>query len=207
MKLETGKDKIQKICDALRKETIEPAQQEVREIIENAHIQATEIVKNAKKQAEEKIASAEKEIEERKKVFHSSLQLAARQGIEELKQKIEKELFSQELAEFTAKEMGNPKIIGEILNAFLRMVEEKGIEDTFIATIPKTISPRSISAILVEKNMERLKEHAITVGDFAGGIKIGLKGRQITIDISDQVVRELISQYIRRDFRDLVFGI
>ena len=35
--LETGKDKIQKICDALRKETLEPAKQEAREIVEKAH--------------------------------------------------------------------------------------------------------------------------------------------------------------------------
>ena len=45
--LESGKDKIQKICDALRKETLEPAKQEAREIVENAHMQASEIVTEA----------------------------------------------------------------------------------------------------------------------------------------------------------------
>lgn len=52
--LETGKDKIQKICDALKKETLEPAKQEAREVIENARLQAAEIVTAAKKEAEEK---------------------------------------------------------------------------------------------------------------------------------------------------------
>ena len=43
--LDTGREKIQKICDSLRKETLEPAKQEAREIIENAHMQASEIVR------------------------------------------------------------------------------------------------------------------------------------------------------------------
>src|SRR3990167_4788504 len=104
MKLETGKDKIQKICDALRKETLEPAQQEVREILENAHLQASEIVRNAKKQAEEMIGTAVGNIEEKKKVFQASLQLACRQGVEQLKQRIEEQRFTRELAELVARE-------------------------------------------------------------------------------------------------------
>ena len=47
--LETGKNKIQKICDVLRNETLDPAKQEAREIIENAHIQAAKIIEDAKK--------------------------------------------------------------------------------------------------------------------------------------------------------------
>lgn len=205
--LETGKDKIQKICDALRKETLEPAQQEAREIVENAHLQASEIVQDAKKQAAKMISEAASEIEERKKVFQSSLQLACRQGIEQLKQKIEEQLFDKELFELVTREMGDPKTVAHILNAFLKTIEEKGIEDDFIATIPKSITPRQISSLLAAQVLERLKNHGIVVGDFAGGVQVRLKGRQITIDISDSVVRELIALYIRRDFRDLVFNV
>jgi hypothetical protein len=38
-------------------------------------------------------------------------------------------------------------------------------------------------------------------------VQIKLRDRQITIDISDRVVRELIANFIRRDFRDLVFQV
>lgn len=205
--LETGKDKIQKICDALRKETLEPAKQEAREIVENAHLAASEIVHEAKKQAEIAIRKAENEIEEKKKVFQSTLAMACRQGIEQLKQKIEAELFNHELFDLVEKEMGDPKIVAHILNAFLRMMEEKGIDDDFVAVIPKSISPRSISALLGAQILERIKKEGIAVGDFAGGAQVRLKGRKITIDISDAVVRELIAEYIRRDFRDLVFSV
>ena len=204
--LETGKDKIQKICDAIRKETLEPAKQEVREMIENAHLQAQEIIEAAQKKAGEALKKAEKEMAERKRVFESSLQMACRQGIERLKQRIEEELFNRELAELVTKEMKDPKVIASILNSFMKAMEEKGIEDDFISEIPKSISPRSISALLGGQIMERLQIHPIEVGDFSGGVQVKLKGRQITIDISDTVVRELIARYIRRDFRELLFS-
>lgn len=205
--LETGKDKIQKICDSLRKETLEPAKQEAREIVENAHLEAAEIVGDAQKKAAALIQAAESEMNEKKKVFQASLNLACRQGIEQLKQKIEAELFDKELSNLIGKEMADPKVIANLLNSFMKSMEEKGIEEDFVAVIPKGISPRSINDLLASKVLERLQHHSVAVGDFGGGVQIHLKGRQITIDISDSVVRELIAQYIRRDFRDLVFNV
>ena len=203
--LETGKNKIQKICDVLRKETLEPAKQEAAEIVENAHIAASQILEDAQKKGQELLSLAEKEIAEKKKVFESSLQMACRQGIEQLKQKIESHLFNQELSSLVLKEMGNEKVIASILNSFLKTMEEKGIEDEFTALIPKTISPRSINALIASQFLNRLEKHSVEIGDFAGGAKIQLKEKQITIDITENVVKELIALYIRRDFRDLIF--
>lgn len=205
--LETGKDKIQKICDALKKETLEPAKQEAREVIENAHLQASEIVAAAKKEAEGRVAAAEKEIEEKQRVFNSSLHLACRQGIELLKQRIENELFNRELASMVEKEMSDPKVIADLLLSFMKAMEERGIEEDFAAIIPKQVSPRAINSMLTARILERLKDHSVAVGGFNGGVQIKMPSRQITIDVSDQVVRELIAQYVRRDFRDLIFAV
>ncbi len=205
--LETGKDKIQKICDALRRETLEPAKQEACEIVENAHIQATEIVNAAQTRASSMVQAAEKEIEEKRRVFHASLALACRQGIEQLKQKIEKELFDRELTSLVAKEMSEPKVIAGLLSSFMKSLEEKGIEEEMAALIPKGVSPRAINELLASRVLEHLKTKTVVASEIGGGVQIQLKGRQITIDISDAVVRELIAQYIRRDLRDLVFNI
>lgn len=205
--LETGKDKIQKICDVLKKETLEPARQEAREIVENGRLQASEIVKEAQKKAEEIIQTALAEMEERKKIFHASLQLACRQGIEQLKQKIEEDLFDRQLSDLVLKEMGDPKTIAHLINSFMRAMEEKGVEEEFTAVIPKSVSPRSINALLASQVLERLQNQSVSIGDFEGGVQIRLKGRQITIDMTDATVRELIAQYIRRDFREMVFNV
>lgn len=205
--LETGKDKIQKICDALKKETLEPAKQEAREIVENAHLQAVEIVKDAEKKAETLRQSAEQEMEEKKRIFHATLQLACRQGIEQLKQTIEEELFDKQLSEVILKEMTEPKVIALLIQSFMKSVEEKGVEEEFVAIIPKGISPKVINALLGSQILDRLQNRSVVVGDFAGGAQISLKGRRITIDISDSAVRELIGQYIRRDFREMIFNV
>jgi V/A-type H+-transporting ATPase subunit E len=205
--LETGKDKIQKICDALKKETLEPAKQEAREIVENAHIQANDIVAVAKSQAQAILEASQKEMEEKKRVFNASLNLACKQGIEMLKQKIEKELFNQELTHLVVKEMADPKLIAHLLNSFLKSIEEKGIEEEFVAHIPKSIQPRAINELLASRVLEKLQNKTVVASDIGGGVQIQMKGRQITVDISDAALRELIARYIRPDLRDLVFNV
>ncbi len=207
MKLETGKDKIQKICDALRKETLEPAKQEAREIVENAHLQAQTITTEAKEKAAKLQDQVQKEIEEKKRVFAASLQLSCRQGIEQLKQKIEQELFDRELVSLVRKSMADPKLIAGLLSSFMQSMQEKGANEDFVALIPKNISPRSINELLVSKVLERLENHSVAVGDFEGGVQIRLKDSHVTVDISDQVVREILARYLRKDFRDLVFNV
>lgn len=205
--LESGKDKIQQICDTLRKETLEPAKQEAREIVENAHMQSTEILSEAKHKAAEMIRSAEKEMEEKKRVFNASLSLACRQGVELLKQKIEKELFDQELNELVTKEMKEPKVIAHLINSFMNSFESKGMDEEFVTLIPKGISPRMINELLASKVIEKLENQTVVVGDFSGGVQIQLKNQKVTIDISDAVVRDMIAQYIRKDLRDLIFNV
>jgi len=205
--LETGKEKIQKICDAIRTETLEPIKQEAREIVENARLQAADIVRDAKAKATGLLQVAQGEIDEKKRLFDSSLALSCRQGIEMLKQKIEQELFSKELADLVAKETASPQLIVKMIESFMRSLEEQGIEEDFEVIIPKEIQARSINVLLGQNILERLKNKSVELGDFRGGVQIKMKGRQITIDISDTELRELIATYIRRDFRDLLFQV
>ncbi len=205
--LDSGKNKIQKICDALRTETLEPAKQEAREIVENAHLQAAEIMREAKEKMHGLVEEADHEIDQKRKTFQSSLQLACRQGIEQLKQKIEEELFFRGLSDYVSKEMADPKLIANLINCSMKSLQEKGVEEDISAIIPQTIVPRTVNALLVKQFVDRLKEKSVILGDFDGGVQIKLRDRQITIDITDQVVRELIANFIRRDFRDLVFQV
>lgn len=205
--LETGKDKIQKICDALRKETLDPAKQEAAEIVENAHMKAADILKDSERQAAEKLASLEENLAQKKRLFEASLAMACRQGIELLKQKIEDELFRKPLAELVAQEMGRPELIAEIVTACLRMIEEKGIEGDISFSLPQSISPRQLNSLLVARTAEALTSHPIALASFSGGVEIHFKDRRITLELSDRVVRELIARYIRRDFRELVFSV
>jgi V/A-type H+/Na+-transporting ATPase subunit E len=203
--LETGKDKIQRICDALRHETLTPAKQEAAELVENAHLQAAQIMREAQEQAQQLLTQADQEVDQKRKAFQSALQLAARQGIEHLKQKIEQQLLFQELSEMVIAQLSDPKWIAELINSFMASLEEKGIEEDLLILIPRTIPSRAINGLLVRQFLDRLEKQTVSVGDFSGGVQIKLRDRKITIDISDSAVKELIASYIRSDFRELVF--
>ncbi len=205
--LDNGKNKIQKICDALRVETLEPAKQEAREIVENAHLQASEIIREAKEKVHGLVDAADREIDQKRKAFQTSLQLACRQGIDLLKQKIEEEFFFKELSEYVSKQTSDPQLIANMINACLKVLQEKGVEEDLSAVIPQTISPRDMNRLLVKQFLERLQEKSVVLGDFGGGVQIKLRDRHITIDISDRVVRELIGNFIRHDFREFVFQV
>lgn len=203
--METGKDKLQRICDALRKETLEPAQQEAREILENARLQADEIRRDAESEGKRRLEMADREIEERKRVLQGSLQMACRQAVEELRGKIEERLFNSHLAQIVARETADPQVVATILTAILEALKLHGFDESLVAVLPKHVAPRTVSSYLAKGLLEQLGQKAIQLGDFAGGAQVKLEGSRITIDLSDGALRELIASYVRRDFRDLLF--
>src|SRR3989337_1421388 len=97
--LDKGDDKIKKICEIIRKDTLDPAKEHAKEIIENAKIEADQIIKKANNEKEKILNEAKKDIEKEKKIFDSSLNISLRQAFEDLKSKIENELFSKTLSE------------------------------------------------------------------------------------------------------------
>lgn len=204
--VESGEDKIQKICDFIRNETLDPAREQAKEIVENAHIQADEIIKKAHKEKERLINVAKKEIQREKKVFDSSLNLAVRQALEELKQKIEKELFNKNLKNEIIKTTKDPKIIADLINTLIKIIEKNGIDVDISAYIPKDVDIKAINSHLLKEVVDKLKEKELVIGDFEGGIKLKLHDMQITIDISDKALKRLVSDYIRSDFRNLIFN-
>lgn len=203
--LETGKDKIQKICDAIRKETLEPVKQEASELIENAHTMAKKIVEDAEKIALAIKKKTDQEVKDRLKDLETQLAHAAKLSVETLKQKIEHELFSKELGQVVAGQMADKNIIVKLIESFMRSLETQGIEEDFEVVVPKEISAREINGMLAKHVLERMKGHGVQLDGFEGGVKLVMKDRQITIDITNRAVQDLLATFLRRDLRDLVF--
>lgn len=204
--LEKGQEKIQKICDRLRHETLEPAEEEARNILLEAKKRGEKIKEEAEKHSEQIIKQARGQIEQERNVFYSSLQQAARQTIEALRQEIENKLFNQELMHLLEKQLADPKIIADIVNGIIKSVENEGISTDLTVVIPRLVNPEHVAALLLEGVKKRLKNRPVEIGGFAGGAQVKLAGKNLTIDLTDQVLKELISSYMRKDFRKLIFG-
>jgi V/A-type H+-transporting ATPase subunit E len=203
---ESGKDKVKKICDILRRETLEPAENEAKQIIDSAKEQAEQIVSTAHEEAEKIHLEASQEIERQKNVFQSSLSQACKQAVEALKQGIEEKLFNHELAHLMTQHTQDPKVLAQLVTAVIKGIEKEGIEAALSVYIPAAVPARAVNMLLAHEILEKLHEKSVLVGPLTGGIEVKLLKKNMTIDISDAALKELVANYIRKDFRELIFG-
>lgn len=203
--LEKGEDKIQKICDALRKETLEPAKREAEALIEEAKARAEHIIKEAHHQADKIHDQAKRAIEQETNVFHSSLEQAGKQALEELRQAVEHKLFSEELHKALEKQAADPKVIARLIESIVGAIQKEGIATELSALIPKVVSAKEVNALLGDGILKRLREKSVVLDEFEGGAKVKLVDKKMTIDISEGALVELLESYVRKDFRKLIF--
>jgi V/A-type H+/Na+-transporting ATPase subunit E len=204
--LEKGQDKIQKICDKLRRDTLEPAEEDAQRILEEARKKAENIVAEAERQVEQLLKQARGQIEQERNVFQSALQQAAKQTVEGLRQEIEHKLFNEELQNILEKQLGDPKIVAELINGIVKAIEKDGLTTDLTAIIPRLVSIEDVNALLLENVRRRLKAKPLEIGSFAGGAQVKLLGKKMTIDLSDHAIKELLANYMRKDFRKLIFS-
>lgn len=204
--LERGQDKIQKICDKIRDETIEPAKQEAQQIIESAQKRAEEIIAQAEKQAEQLIKQGRVNIEQERNVFHTSLQQAAKQTIESLRQSIEQKFFNEELEQVLNQELAQPQVVAQLLNGIVAAIEKEGVAADLTAVLPRTVSAEQVNQLLLDKVKQKLKSRPMEIGHFAGGAQVKLEGKRMTLDLTDRTLKELLTNYVRKDFRQTLFG-
>ena len=204
--LEKGHEKIQSICNQLRRETLEPAEKQALALIEEAKKKGDTIKAEAELQAEKLIRQAREQIEQERNVFHSALQQGAKQAIEGLKQEIENNLFHEELQNALNKQMSDPKVIAALINGIVKAIDKEGLSTDLAVVIPRLISPDDITDLLLENVRKRLKEKPLEIGHFAGGVQVKLLNKKMTLDLTNQALKELLSSYVRKDFRKHIFG-
>ncbi len=204
--LETGKDKVKKICDLLKRETLEPAQIEAQQILETARVRSEEIIAEAHRKAEELHQIAHQEIQQQRVVFQASLSQACRQTLDSLKEKIEQKLFNPELSNLLAKPLHEPKIIAKLIEVVVQAIEKEGIDSKLSASISSAVSAREVNTIIAAKILERLKEKSVLLSSIGGGVEVKIVDQNMTIDLSDAAFKELVAGYIRKDFRELLFN-
>ncbi len=203
--LETGKDKVKKICEVLKKDTLDPARREAEEIVAAARLKAEELVDEARRLAQKMHHKAREEIEKERTVFQASLSQACRQTLEVLKQTVEEKLFNHELSKQLGQRLREPDVLGALVTAVVNAVEKEGLDTDISAFIPAAVPAASVNAFLTEKILHRLKEKSVLLMPIGGGVEVKLHKEHVTIDISEATLKELVAQYIRKDFRELFF--
>ena len=205
--MDTGDDKIRKICDAIKSQTIEPAKQQADEIIENAKMEAKAIRDQAESERKKIIQAAEKEILQKQKLCHSSIKSASKQVIDRLKQEIENEFFTCNLHDIITKATSSPEVVADLVEAVVQGIEKEGVDVDLSAVIPKKVKLDKVNKLLAKDVLDKLREKKVIEAEFSGGAKIKLHEKQMTIDISDLALTNLVASLIREDFRNMIFNV
>ncbi len=203
--IETGKDKVKKICEVLRKETLEPAMEEAGKLVDEAQAKADQILKNAKEKSAKMVESAEKDIEKKRGIFQASLTQGARQSVEWLRQEIDERLINPNLSKLIEKASSGPEILGDMIQAIVKAIGEEGLETELSAIIPSAVDPKAVNEVLGKEIALKLKEGGVILGPMKGGIEVKLHGSNITIDLTDEALLDLMTRYVRKDFHKYFF--
>lgn len=203
--LDTGKDKIKKICEILEIETLNPAKEEAARVVHEAEKRAQTILAQAEQNAQGMIERAKDHIEKGRMLFETNLKQAFNGIKEQLRQEIEKGLLNEALTTWVRAHASTPDIASRLITALVQMIQQGGIEGDFSALIPQHLSTAEVNALVGAEIVHRLKQGSVVVGPFHGGVQLKLHGQHLTLDLSESAIVELLVGYVSKEFRDIIF--
>ncbi len=202
-----SKNKVAEICSILRKETIEPAQQEAREIVENAQLEKEKILKKAAEESQKRLAALEKELAAKQETFTASIQLAFTAAIDRLQEAIEKKLFKQGIKDLFGKELEDPNILASIIEGLVDGAKKEGFSGDFSTFITKHVPKEKILQAVHENIRKRLEKKPEELTDLSGlkGVEVSFANENFRVQMTEDSIKSLLAASLRKDFRDMLF--
>ncbi len=194
------------ICQTVRNEALDPAIKEAEATKLYAEKQKEEILRQAEVKAKEIIKEAEKKAHDIRKALETSLNQSARQALDLLKEKIEKTLFNPALDSYIARSMQSEKETANLISAVTSSLQAQGIFGDITVELGQKLSKEKVVQELSREIVSRLKNETITVGTHNWGVIIKIDGKHLMIDVSDTAMKELMSNFLRQEFRKILFS-
>jgi V/A-type H+-transporting ATPase subunit E len=201
--LDTGSDKIKKICDAIRYETLEPAKQQAKLIIEQATDQAAAIVQEARIQAETILDNAKKMHDKERAIFESSMVHSAKIFKEKLKLEIEEHFLSSAIGELSLNLFKKDELCAKLVSAFIEGLKNKSLNGDLTLILSEGINKEEFVKAL-SSNIKNIIS-SVQVQSISPGVSIRSEKDNLRIDLSQQQLTQAILDAIRSDFRKYFF--
>jgi V/A-type H+-transporting ATPase subunit E len=205
-KLESGQDQLQRICDLLRHDTLEPALAEARRIENEAQQNAKRLIEDAHRKASEREAAAHEQIKKEREIFDQNLRQALKQAADMLKQEILHSLFNSSLAALLQRPLSEPHLMAKLVDAIVEAIQKEGIDSSLELEVGKQIPAQQLVQALQPAVKEELQKGRILTASFPSGIAIKISDKDVTLDMSESAIRDWLGRFLRKDFRDMLFG-
>lgn len=202
---DTGQEKIKKICEALRKETLEPAIVKADQILQEAQEKAHLLVEEAKLCAEKLLEEAKRENEKQKGIYEASLRQTCKQTIDYLKQELEKNLFEPAIEKVAEQALAAPHTLAKLIEAVVKGLENEGISGDISVYISDHLPIKEVNGLVAKHVLERLREKSVLIAPIAAGAIVKLDDAGIRIDLTSSTLQEIMAKFLRKDLREMFF--
>lgn len=197
--LDTGSDKIKKICDAIRHETLEPAKQQARVIIEQASDQAAVLLQEARSQADAMLENAKKQHEKEKHIFEASMQHAAKLFKEKLKIDLEQHFLSQAILKISSDLFHSSELAAQVVSALIKGYSNKALNGDFVAMLSQNLDKDKFIKSLASEVKHKIS--SVEHSSITTGVVLKSDVDNLRIDIDEKQLSDALMQAIRSDFR------
>ncbi len=201
----SGDERLAAICQKIRNETLEPAEQDAQNIRLTAEREAAKIKAEARQLADQLLHDSRKEVQEERKAFEASLQQACKQTLDLLRQKVEQTLFKPALNAWLEKEFSSEVKTAHLLDTLIQYLKKEGMEGDLAAWIGSHLSKEEVVKHLAASSLKAIPKEGIHVADQAQGVILKLLDKHITFEITPDAIKDLIATFVRSDFRRFFF--
>ncbi|MBN2414964.1 hypothetical protein JXO52_03940 [bacterium] len=192
--------KLEKLIEKLRKEGVEAARKEADAVLEKARREAAAIKTAAEKEAEAIKEAAGREADRFRENSERAIQQAGRDAELKLKEQLFilfDRVFKREVGEALEKDF-----LQEIIR---KVIEQWSADGDFQITLSKKDTEGMEKALLAGLKKDLKKGIDIDAGATIGkGFHIGLKGRDLYYDFSDESIAALLKSFLNKRLNDIL---
>ncbi len=199
--------KLQELTEKIYREGVEKANEETEKILSAARNEAQDILAKARKEAESIVRNAEKDAGDLSKNSLNELQLASRQALTDLKQKIVDLVQAQTIRPETKKALQDGEFAQQIIKTIISNWSPSDSKSVDLAVLLPLAQQKEFEAffagqfgILMEKGLE------VTYSDrMKSGFKIGPKAEGYMISFTDEDFENFFKSFLRPKLVHLLF--
>jgi V/A-type H+/Na+-transporting ATPase subunit E len=199
----TSDERLAAICQMIRNETLDPALKEAETIKLVAEREAARIKAEAKLDAEKIIHDARQAATEEKEAFEASLQQGSLQFLGVLKEQVEKNLFDANINKYLTSEFADNVRVGQLIELIMAGLKKEGIFGNIELYLGSHIARQDIAEHLLKESLSGI---TTLKGDFPSGILVKVSDQHLSIEITPEAIQEIITPFVRPDFRRFLFS-
>jgi V/A-type H+-transporting ATPase subunit E len=194
--------KLNHLIEKIKKEGIEEGRQSADQIVKDAQTEAKSTIEKARKDAEHILAIAKKEADQFQSNSELAVKQAARDSILQLKGQVSA-LFDRVFRKSVA-EVLTPDVMKEMV---LKLAAEWG-KDESVEVVLSAADQKKLEGVL-SAGIRKEIEAGVTLkasGDVSGGFQIGLKGKNVYYDFTDESIADALKQFLKPQLKKLLDG-